>query len=79
MGRRKASSRAMSHRSTWMKSPSAHGTYNNGAGPQHADGFGRIDIAELLIYNRTLAAAELESLRKYLDARYSFIKDVLPR
>ena len=52
--------------------------YNNGAGPQHADGFGRSDIAELLIYNRALAPAELKSLRKYIDARYSFIKDVLP-
>lgn len=52
--------------------------YNNGAGPQHADGFGRVDIAELLIYNRALSPAELESLRKYVDARYSFIKDVLP-
>ena len=28
--------------------------YNNGAGPQHVDGFGRVDIAELLVYNRTL-------------------------
>src|SRR4029079_684696 len=52
--------------------------YNNGAGPQHVDGFGRTDIAELLIYNRTLVPAELESLHKYLDARYAFIKDVLP-
>src|SRR4051794_23656408 len=39
--------------------------YNNGAGPQHADGFGRTDIAELLIYNRKLAQAELKSLQKY--------------
>ncbi len=52
--------------------------FNNGAGPQHVDGFGRIDIAEILIYDRTLVPSELESLRKYLDARYSFIKDVLP-
>ena len=52
--------------------------YNNGAGPQHADGFGRNDIAELLIYNRTLAPGELESLRKYLDEKYSVIRDILP-
>jgi putative heme-binding domain-containing protein len=52
--------------------------YNNGAGPQHADGFGRVDIAELLVYSRTLPADELESVRKYLDARYSPIKDILP-
>ena len=52
--------------------------YNNGAGPQHVDGFGRADIAELLIYNRTLAPANSRSVHKYLDARYAFIKDVLP-
>ena len=52
--------------------------YNNGAGPQRVDGFGRTDIAELLIYNRALTPNELKSLRKYFDARYSVIKDVLP-
>jgi putative heme-binding domain-containing protein len=52
--------------------------YNNGTGPQHTDGFGRIDLAELLIYNRALAPGELQSLQKYLDARYAFLKDVLP-
>ncbi|MCP6756851.1 hypothetical protein NL533_35015, partial [Klebsiella pneumoniae] len=53
--------------------------YDNGNGLQHVDSFGRTDIAELLIYNRALSSQELESLRKYLDARYQFIKDVLPR
>jgi putative heme-binding domain-containing protein len=52
--------------------------YNNGAGPQRADGFGRTDIAEVLIYKRVLAPGELENVRKYLDGRYAFIKDVLP-
>jgi putative heme-binding domain-containing protein len=53
--------------------------YNNDAGPQHVTGFGRIDVAEILIFNRALAPAELNSLRKYLDGRYALIKDVLPR
>ncbi len=52
--------------------------YNNGTGPQHVDGFGHTDIAELLIFNRSLTSSELASLRKYLDDRYQFIKDVLP-
>ncbi len=52
--------------------------FNNGSGPQHVDGFGRVDIAELLVFNRLLASNELVSLRKYLDERYLFIKDVLP-
>src|SRR3954468_24644163 len=53
--------------------------YNNSPGDQHVDSFGPTDIAELLIFNRKLDGNELESLRKYLDARYAFIKDVLPR
>ncbi len=52
--------------------------YNNGAGPQHVDGFGRVDLAEVLIYNRRLSSDELQRIHKYLDARYAFIKDVLP-
>ncbi len=52
--------------------------FNNGTGPQHVDGFGHVDIAELLVFNRSLTSSELASLRKYFDARYLFIKDVLP-
>ncbi|HEY2762117.1 MAG TPA: hypothetical protein VGI75_15270, partial [Pirellulales bacterium] len=52
--------------------------YNNETGPQHVNGFGHTDIAELLIYNRALADDELANLRKYLDGRYALIKDVLP-
>ena len=52
--------------------------FNNGAGPQHVNGFGRVDIAEVLVYSRSLAPDELERLRKYLDSRYGFIKDVFP-
>src|SRR5262249_20211044 len=53
--------------------------FNNFAGPQHVDGFGKTDIAELLIYSRRLKPDELDGLHKYLEERYSFIKDVLPR
>src|SRR4051812_48070417 len=38
--------------------------YNNGAGAQHVNSFGRTDIAEFLIYSRKLDAAELTKLRK---------------
>lgn len=52
--------------------------FNNGPGPQHADAFGRVDIALLMIFNRALSGAELESLRHFVDGRYAMIKDVLP-
>jgi putative heme-binding domain-containing protein len=52
--------------------------YNNGGGPQQADGFGRADIAEILIYNRALPPEELAKVHKYLATKYEFVKDVLP-
>jgi putative heme-binding domain-containing protein len=52
--------------------------YNNGAGPQHVDGHIRADIAELLVYDRVLADAEIKSVRDYLAAKYAAIKDALP-
>lgn len=52
--------------------------FNNGSGPQHVDGFGRVDLAEVLVYSRVLAPDELASVQKYLDAKYGLIKDVLP-
>ncbi len=52
--------------------------YNNGAGPQHADSFGRADIAEVLIYDRVLSAEETRSVREYLAAKYAALKDSLP-
>ena len=52
--------------------------YNNGTGPQHVNGFGPADIAEILVYDRALSKEELASLHKYLDSRYLLIKDVLP-
>lgn len=52
--------------------------YHNGAGPPHVESFGRVDIALVLVYNRTLEDQEVATLYKYLDARYGLIKDVLP-
>lgn len=52
--------------------------YNNGAGPQQVAGFGRSDIAELLVYNRALNSNELDRLQAYIDAKYGDIKDALP-
>lgn len=52
--------------------------YNNGPGTQLAAGFARCDIAELLVYDRTLSADELQSVRAYLNAKYAALKDALP-
>jgi putative heme-binding domain-containing protein len=52
--------------------------YNNGAGPQHVDGFGRSDIAEVLLYSRELSSQELAQLQKYIDAKYGLVKNALP-
>jgi putative heme-binding domain-containing protein len=52
--------------------------YNNGAGPQHVDGHIRAEIAEVLVYDRVLTAAEIKSVREYLAAKYAAIKDALP-
>ncbi len=52
--------------------------YNNGIGPQHVDGFGHVDIAEVLVYDRALSKVDLSAVGKYLDSRYLLIKDVLP-
>ena len=52
--------------------------FNNGAGPQHVDGFGRTDLAEVLVYNRVLKPDELANVNKYLTTKYGLIKDILP-
>jgi len=52
--------------------------YDNGSGPQHADGFGRVDIAEILVYGRALGPQELESVHKYLGDKYAALKETLP-
>jgi putative heme-binding domain-containing protein len=52
--------------------------YNNGSGQQQVTGFGRTDIAEMLIYNRALSKEELVEVQKYLSDKYDKVKDVLP-
>src|SRR4029453_12016169 len=52
--------------------------YNNGAGPQHVDGWIRADIAEVLVYSRVLTTDEAKSVREYLPAKYAALKDALP-
>jgi putative heme-binding domain-containing protein len=52
--------------------------FNNAAGPQRPEGFGRSDIAEILLYNRDLAPEEIEQLQKYLDAKWKAAKNALP-
>jgi len=52
--------------------------YNNGPGPQQVDGFGRTDLAEVLVYNRVLNDEERTSVRSYLDKKYAALKAALP-
>jgi len=52
--------------------------YVNNSGPQQPDGFGRNDIAEVLVYNRALSPDELASVHKYLAGKYEFLKDIMP-
>ena len=52
--------------------------YNNGAGPQHVDGFGRSDVAEVLVYSRALTAEETVSVREYLNAKHAALRNALP-
>ncbi|OWK39129.1 hypothetical protein FRUB_06211 [Fimbriiglobus ruber] len=52
--------------------------YNNGPGDQRADGFARYDVAEVLVYNRTLSADERAVVYGYLDAKYAALKAAPP-
>ena len=52
--------------------------YNNGAGPQHVDGYLRADIAEVLVYSRVLSDEELKSVREYLSAKHKVLAEALP-
>jgi putative heme-binding domain-containing protein len=52
--------------------------YNNVPGPQHVDGFTRCDVAEVLVYGRSLSADETKQVRDYLAAKYAALKDALP-
>ncbi|MDB5312940.1 MAG: hypothetical protein JWO38_7142 [Gemmataceae bacterium] len=52
--------------------------YTNGPGPQQVRGFARADIAEVLVYDRALAADEATKVRGYLDAKHATLKKALP-
>lgn len=52
--------------------------YTNGPGAQKVDGFGRWDVAEVLVYNRVLPAEDAKKVRGYLDAKYAQLRQALP-
>ncbi len=52
--------------------------YTNGPGAQEVRGFGRWDVAEVLVYNRALTADEAKQVRTYLDAKHAELKKNLP-
>jgi putative heme-binding domain-containing protein len=52
--------------------------YENGPGPQHVDGYGRSDIAEIIVYSRVLTADESKQVRDYLTVKYAGLKAALP-
>ncbi|QDU22817.1 ThuA domain-containing protein [Urbifossiella limnaea] len=52
--------------------------YTNGPGPQKVDSLGRWDVAEVLVYNRVLPAAEAKAVRDYLSAKHAALKQQLP-
>src|SRR5262249_667165 len=52
--------------------------YSNEPGPQRVQGFGRSDVAEVLVYGRALAAGEAAKVREYLAAKYAGLRDALP-
>jgi putative heme-binding domain-containing protein len=52
--------------------------YTLGGGPQQVQGFGSWDIAEILIYGRSLTTDETQQLHKYFDEKYKGIQEQLP-
>src|SRR5262245_40065639 len=52
--------------------------YSNEPGPQRVQGFGRSDIAEILVYSRVLPDDEARRVRSYLATKYAKLKDTLP-
>jgi tetratricopeptide (TPR) repeat protein len=52
--------------------------YTNGPGPQQVRGFLQGDIAEVLIYNRTLSADQTKTVQQYLDRKYARLREALP-
>jgi putative heme-binding domain-containing protein len=52
--------------------------YTLGTGPQQVQGFGRWDVAEILVYGRALSAEEAKKVRAYLDAKHAALRQQLP-
>ncbi|MBN9520323.1 ThuA domain-containing protein [bacterium] len=52
--------------------------YNNGPGAQLVQGFGRWDVAEVLVYGRVLPADEAKQVRDYLGAKHATLRQNLP-
>src|SRR5262249_17696539 len=48
--------------------------YTNGPGPQQVRGFARVDLAEVLVFNRLLSDDEAKKVRDYLSAKYAELK-----
>ena len=44
--------------------------FNNGAGAQFVQAFGRYDVAEVLVYSRALGNKDRDSVRKYLQEKH---------
>jgi putative heme-binding domain-containing protein len=52
--------------------------YYTFGGPQQVQGFGRWDLAEVLVYNRVLSAGEARQVRAYLDTKHAALRQQLP-
>lgn len=52
--------------------------YILGPGEQQVQGFGAWDLAEVLVYRRTLSETETQQVRGYLKEKYSAIRQQLP-
>jgi len=52
--------------------------YTLGGGPQEVQGFGAWDVAEILVYGRSLAEEETAAVRKYLADKYDNVRQLMP-
>jgi putative heme-binding domain-containing protein len=52
--------------------------YTNGPGPQEVRGFGRADIAEVIVYGRSLSDDEAKKVRDYLAAKHAALRENPP-
>lgn len=52
--------------------------YTNGPGAQEVRGFARVDVAEVLLFGRSLTEVEVKQVRGYLAAKYAALRESLP-